>query len=119
MAGAIIAAFYGIAFAVEPFLLRTAERWTPRKGLALGLVAIAAVVLLASLVSSELGLLVALALYSPASGLATSVAEGQLVEARPEERERALARAHLAGGLGDLAVPVAIALLAWRDAFRV
>lgn len=119
LAGAVIAAYFGIAFAVEPSLLRAAERWPPRRALAGALAVLALIVTAASFVTSELALLVALALYSPASGLATSVAEGQLVESRPDAREQMLARAHFAGGLGDLLVPAFVALVAWRDFFRI
>lgn len=55
----------------------------------------------------------ALALYGPASGCSLAIAEGLLVESRPAERVRTMARLSLAANAGDLAVPLLLALLAW------
>jgi predicted MFS family arabinose efflux permease len=114
----MLASFHGLAVCVEPPLLRAAERVGARWVLGAALAGIAAVALGASFAGSQIALLVLLALYGPLSGLALSAAEGALVESAPEARERTLARLTLAGALGDLAVPAAIAAIGWRGSFR-
>ncbi|MBX3274798.1 MAG: MFS transporter [Sandaracinaceae bacterium] len=120
-AGGLLAAFYGLALLVEPSLLRWSERFRVRRWLVAWLAALGAVLLGAALTQSYWLLLVVLALYGPVSGAVTSVAEGTLVEATPDARERTMSRIMLAGGLGDLAVPAVLAALAtlgggWRGA---
>jgi predicted MFS family arabinose efflux permease len=66
-------------------------------------------------------LLAALAVYGPASGLGTSLSESALVAATPRRAETVLARWTLAGSLGDLLAPAALAAsvalgLGWRGA---
>ena len=66
-------------------------------------------------------LLAALALYGPGSGLGTGLAESALAAADPARREAALARWNLAGTIGDLLAPAALAAavalgLGWRGA---
>lgn len=90
-----------------------------RRFIAAALVVLAAITLGASLSPSLLVLLIALALYGPASGCAVATAEGALVEAAPEARERTLARITLAGTLGDLTVPALLAVIGWREAFGI
>ncbi|MBX3247927.1 MAG: MFS transporter [Myxococcales bacterium] len=123
-AGAIVAAFYGLAFIVEPQLLRWSERFRARSWLVAWSVVCALVLVAAASTSSWWVFLFALAIYGPTSSALTAVAEGLLVESTPESRERTLARVMLAGGLGDLVVPVllgAVALvhLDWRAALTV
>ncbi len=112
-AGGIITAFHVLAIFVETPLLAWSERVTVRWFSAASLGVLACVSLGAALANAPFTLLVCLALYGPASGCALSASEGLLVESRPEERERTLARLNLAGALGDLAVPALLAGLAW------
>ncbi|MCB9596059.1 MAG: MFS transporter [Sandaracinaceae bacterium] len=112
-AGAIIAAFHALAIFVEAPLLAWSERVTVRWFSAGSLIVLAVACALAALAREPVLFVIALALYGPASGGALSSAEGLLVEARPAERERTIARLTLAGALGDLAVPALLAALAW------
>lgn len=112
-AGGMITAFHLLAIFVEAPLLAWSERVSVRWFSAGALAALAAVLFGASLAGSALAMVVCLALYGPASGCALAAAEGVLVESRPEERERTIARLGLAGALGDLAVPVVLGALAW------
>lgn len=119
-AGAIIVAFHGIALFVEAPLLAWSERFTVRRVSSVALAALAASLVLAAVAPAAWVLFLALALYGPASGVALAVAEGTLVESRPAERERTMARLTLAGAAGDLAVPLALGALAffglgWRE----
>lgn len=90
-----------------------------RRFIGAALLALAATTFGAACSPSLLVLLVALALYGPASGCAVATAEGALVEAAPEQRERTLARITLAGVVGDLAVPALLAVISWRETFRL
>lgn len=123
-AGILIAAFYVLAMFVEPPLLRWSERVRARRWLAVWLFVLGLVILGTALAQSYWLLLVALALYGPASGAVTAVSEGVLVEAHPDARERTMARIVLAGGIGDLLVPALLAGLAllggdWRHALGI
>jgi predicted MFS family arabinose efflux permease len=120
-AGAMIVAFHSLAFFVEAPLLAWSERVRARWFSAASLAAVGASALLAALYPRGWALLLALALYGPASGCALAIAEGVLVESAPHARERAMARAGLAASAGDLAVPLLLAALArfdlgWRTA---
>lgn len=113
VAGGIITAFHLLAVFVETPLLAFSERVSVRVFSTAALTVLAAASLGAAL-SHSLGVLLAcLALYGPASGCALSASEGLLVESRPLERERTLARLNLSGALGDLSVPVLLGALAW------
>ncbi len=112
-AGGIIAAFHVLAIFVEMPLLAWSERVSARWFSAVSLAVLAVVTFGAALAGGPIALAVCLALYGPASGCALAASEGLLVESRPEERERTLTRLNLAGALGDLAVPILLAALAW------
>jgi MFS family permease len=112
-AAAIIVAFHSLAFVIETPLLAWSERVSARWFSSASLLAIAFASFLAALFPGGVMLLFALAVYGPASGCALSIAEGLLVEARPHERERTMARVTLAASAGDLAVPVLLAILSW------
>lgn len=123
VAGGIVTAFYGLALLETPLLAwseRVSARWFSTGSLAV----LALATLGAALAGSPLTLALALAAYGPASGCALSIAEGVLVESRPAERERTMARVTLAAAIGDLSVPLVIAGLAaagigWRGALVV
>jgi MFS family permease len=110
-AGAIISAFHSLALFVETPLLAFADRGRVRIVATTSLLAIAAAMLLGALAPNGACLLVAMALYGPASGCALAASEGILVESRPLERERTMTWLTLAGVAGDLAVPLLFALL--------
>ncbi len=112
-AGAIITAYHALALFVETPLLAWSERVSPRWFSVACLTVLALATLGAALATSPIALALALIVYGPASGGALSVAEGLLVESRPAERERTLARLNLSGALGDLGVPIVLAALAW------
>jgi predicted MFS family arabinose efflux permease len=120
-AGVMITAFHALAIVVEAPLLAWADRGRVRVVSSISLFALGAATLLAALARGPVTLFVALALYGPASGCALAAAEGTLVESRPHDRERTMARWTLAGIVGDLAVPALLGLLAvvglgWRTA---
>jgi predicted MFS family arabinose efflux permease len=121
-AGAMLVAFHALALFVETPLLLWSERVRPRLFSAAALTVIGLSAITAALVPRAWALLLALSVYGPASGCALAISEGALVDRNPEERERAMARMHLAGCAGDLAVPLLLAALAniglgWRTGF--
>ena len=120
-AGWTLFAFGALAVALEAPLLATAhgrrERLLRTAGLALMGLAMCG----AALAPSYGFLLAALALYGPASGLGTNLAEAALVAASPRRREAVLARWSLLGLVGDLLAPAALAVsvaagAGWRGA---
>lgn len=119
-AGGIVAAFYGLAL-VEAPLLVWIERYSARVVLSASVFAMGLTALAMALGSSAWALALALAAFGPAAGISGSVAEGVLVEQRGDtSRERVMARVTLAAALGDLVVPLALALstfvgAAWRS----
>jgi hypothetical protein len=112
-AGAMIVAFHSLAFFLEPPLLAWSEHVGARWFSAAALGVIAGSAFAAAMAPGKWSFLLALAAYGPASGCALSVAEGLLVEAEPQVRERAMARVSLAGNAGDLTVPLILAILSW------
>jgi MFS family permease len=118
----MIAAFCSLALVVEAPLLAWSERVPVRWFSAGALLGISVTMFAAALANEPVMMLIALALYGPASGCALASSEAALVEQHPEARERVMTRLSIAGALGDLAVPaLAIALaaagLGWRHAF--
>lgn len=112
-AGAMITAFHLLAIFVEAPLLAWSERVRVGRFSAAALFTFALACFGAALADGPLLFVLALALYGPASGCALAASEGLLVETRPDERERTIARLTLAGALGDLAVPLLLGALAW------
>jgi MFS family permease len=112
-AAAVIVAFHSLALFVETPLLAWSERVSARWFSAGSLVVVALSAFGAAAFPQGWVFFVSLATYGPASGCALAVAEGMLVEANPEARERTMARLSLAANAGDLAVPLLLALLAW------
>ena len=122
LAGAMIVAFHSLAFFVEAPLLAWSERVRARWFSAGSLAVLGASAWAAAICPRGWVFFLALAVYGPASGCSLAIAEGLLVESRPDERVRTMARLSLAANAGDLAVPVLLALLArcglgWRAAF--
>ena len=112
-AGAMITSFHLLAIFVEAPLLAWSERVRVGRFSAAALVTFALACFGAALANGPLLFVIALALYGPASGCALAASEGLLVESRPDERERTIARLTLAGALGDLSVPLLLGALAW------
>lgn len=123
-AGGLLVTIQLFSMVIEPPLFMLADRY-PRKWFVCGgLLVLAGVCVLASLAPVYWMLLVAVALYGPASGMGVSLAQATLVDLYPEQRERMLTRWTLLGALGDLATPALFALLSWvalgwRAAFAV
>lgn len=120
---AVLLVLPGVAgMVLEPPLFVLADRlgktWFVRGGL-IGM----AVAALAAAVAPSIWLVgAAMALAFVASGCAVSLSQAALIDARPGERERVMARWTLAGAIGDLAGPALVALaaqtaLGWRAAF--
>lgn len=109
----MITAFHLLAIFVEAPLLAWSERVRVGRFSAAALFTFALACFGAALANGPLLFVLALALYGPASGCALAASEGLLVETRPDERERTIARLTLAGALGDLSVPLLLGALAW------
>ena len=100
----------GFATIVEPPLLLWASRLPRARGAAVGLVAIAFAALLAGFARSYEALVGALMLWYVATGLASGLAQAELMDLAPAERERNLSRWTLASAVGDLIAPSLLAL---------
>ncbi len=91
--------------------------------LAGGLVFIASV-LAAALATSFTGLLIALTIFFPASGMFVSLTQAALMDSAPDRRAQHMTRWTLAGSIGALAGPILVAVIlgaggTWRLAFVV
>lgn len=78
----------------------------------------------AALATSFLGLLAALTIFFPASGLFVSLTQAALMDAAPARRAQSMARWTLAGSIGAVAGPILVAVVigaggSWRLAFVV
>jgi predicted MFS family arabinose efflux permease len=123
-AGWTLFAFGVLGALVEPPLLALAHGRLERPLRSAGLAVMAVAMAAAAVAPSYALLLVALALYGPGSGLATSLAESALVSAAPGRAEAVLARWTLLGLAGDLAAPAVLAAsvalgAGWRGALLV
>jgi FSR family fosmidomycin resistance protein-like MFS transporter len=89
-----------------------------------GGLAFIASVLAAGLATSFTGLLVALTIFFPASGLFVSLTQAALMDSAPDRRAQHMARWTLAGSIGAVAGPILVAAAlgvggSWRLAFVV
>lgn len=113
-----------VALLVEPALFVLADRY-PRKWFVCGgLLAMAGAAFAAAAAPSVPVLAGAVALSYIASGCGVALAQATLVDARPDARERVMARWTLLGAVGDLAAPVMMAGLAavalgWRSGYAI
>lgn len=109
---------------VEPVLFVLADRY-PRKWFVCGgLLAMAAAAFAAAAATSVPVLAGAVALSWSASGCGVALSQATLVDARPDARERVMARWALLGTAGDLAAPAMMAGLAalalgWRTGYAI
>jgi MFS transporter, FSR family, fosmidomycin resistance protein len=97
------------ALIVDTPLLVWAERRERAPMVALGLLGMGVSVLLSGLARTPLEFGLAFALYHPSSGLACSFAQAALMDHDPERREHGMTAWVMAGTLGDLLAPLAIA----------
>jgi predicted MFS family arabinose efflux permease len=119
-AGWTLVAFQLLGVIIEPPLLALARGARVRSLRTLGLSVMALALLAAAAAPTYVFLLAALALYGPASGLGTQLAQAALVS-DPSRRGAALARWELLSLAGDLLAPAVLAGsvalgLGWRGA---
>lgn len=120
-AGWTLLALQAMGVVLEPPLLALARGHRARSLRTLGLACMAGSLLLAAAAPSYPLLLAALALYGPASGLGTQLAQAALLARSPARREAVLARWELLSSAGDLLAPALLAGsvllgLGWRGA---
>jgi predicted MFS family arabinose efflux permease len=116
-AGLALLAMQLLAAFVEPPLFVLAERFGRHHFIRGSLLVLGASCLLGAWAPRWWVLLVALALTGPAVGVAGGLGQATLVDARPNEAERVLARWTLFATLGDLATPLLLAFLSWRATY--
>lgn len=120
--GLLLAVPSAVSALVEPLIGLLADVWSRRALVVGGGLAFAAALALAAASRSFLPLLAAFAVLYPASGAFVSVAQASLMDAEPHARERNMVRWTLAGSVGALAGPAAVAAVAllgvgWRPLF--
>lgn len=109
---------------IEPALFVLADRY-PRKWFVCGgLLAMAGAAFAAAVAPNVPMLAAAVALSAVASGCGVALSQATLIDARPEARERVLARWALLGMAGDFAAPAMMAGLAavalgWRTGYAL
>jgi MFS family permease len=102
-----------IALLVEGPLLLASDRWPRRRSIPIGLALMGAALLLASAASSTWWLALAFGAWATFGGIACAQAQGALMDAFPDARERWMTRWTLCGAIGDAATPVLVTLAAW------
>lgn len=113
LAGALLFVPGMLAMLVEPWLFVLADRWPRKPFVAGGLAAMGIGIGLASLAHDPWVLMGAVTLAWIGSGAAVALGQATLADARPDDRERALARWTLAGEVGDLAAPLVLGVFAF------
>lgn len=113
-----------VGLVVEPIVFLLADRYPRKWFIAGGLAAMATGSFLAALAPGPITLALALAVWSVATGVATSLAQATLVDRAPDQRARTMARWTLCSWLGDLIAPFLLGALAglrlgWRAGFVV
>lgn len=94
---------------VEPFLFILADVWRRRVIVLAGGFGFALALLLVGASGGFVGLLVALALFSPSSGAFVGLSQAALMDAAPARREQNMARWTLAGSVGNTVGPLVVA----------
>ncbi len=123
-AGALLFIPGVVALIIEPILFVLADRY-PRKWFVCGgLFGMGVAGLAAAAAPNVYVLSLAIAVAWVGSGSGVALAQATLVDARPNDPERALARWALLGEVGDLAAPalmagVAVVGMTWRAAYVV
>ncbi len=111
-----------LAMAVEPIVFLYADRYPRRWFIRGGLTLMALASLLAAIAPSPIVLALAVGLSWIATGAAVALAQATLIDARPDQRSRTMARWTLFSSGGDLAGPLLLAGIAavglgWRSGF--
>ena len=113
-----------VALIAEPLLFVLADRY-PRKWFVCGgLFAMSGAAVLAASAPNIIVFSVALCIAYVGSGCGVALSQATLVDAQPDQRERALTRWALLGEIGDLMGPILMGLLAtfsfgWRAAYLI
>jgi MFS transporter, FSR family, fosmidomycin resistance protein len=102
-----------VALVVEPVLGVVAVTWRRRLLVLAGGGCFAGALALAAGAGSFWALLVAFSVLYPASGAFVSLSQASLMDLHPERREHNMARWTLAGALGAVIGPLALAAFAW------
>ncbi len=113
-----------VGLLVEPVLGILGDTWRRRVLILGGGVVFSAALFMISGSASFATLLIASALFYPASGAFVSLSQASLMDAQPERREQNMARWTFAGSLGVTAGPLALSAaaafgLGWRGLFAV
>ena len=102
-----------VALAVEPVLGVLAVTWKRRALVLAGGAAFALALAFAAGAPSFWVLLVAFAVFYPASGAFVSLSQASLMDLEPERREHNMARWTFAGAVGAVAGPLLLAAVVW------
>ncbi len=110
-----------LAILIESPLLLVSDRWSRAKVVPIGIALMGVFMLLAAGAGSMWTLSLAFGGWAAMSGLACAQAQGALMDAFPDQRERWMTRWTLCGTLGDAATPLVILAVAalgfgWRGA---
>jgi len=114
--GVLLGAPNFIANFIEPALGILGDVWRRRALILGGGVVFAASLLFTAWSPTFLALLVALILFSPASGAFVSLAQATLMDVDPARHEHNMARWTFAGSVGVVAGPLALGAAAWLGA---
>ena len=120
--GLLLAVPNAVSLAVEPVLGLAAVTWRRRALILAGGVVFAGALALVAGAPSFWVLLAGLSLLYPASGAFVSLSQASLMDSAPDRREQNMARWTLAGSVGAVAGPLALAAFAyaglgWRGLF--
>lgn len=102
-----------IALLVEGPLLLASDRWPRRRSVPIGLALMGVALLLAGAARSTWWLALAFGAWATFGGIACAQAQGALMDAFPDARERWMTRWTLCGAIGDAATPVLVTAAAW------
>ncbi|HLZ22889.1 MAG TPA: MFS transporter [Ktedonobacterales bacterium] len=96
---------------IEPALNLLADRGSKRPLIASGMLALAVAFVILGLAVSYPMLILGFVVFFPATGAAVGLSQAALVDARPADAPRTLARWTLLSGVGDLLSPLAVVVL--------
>ena len=96
---------------IEPALNLLADRGSKRPLIASGMFAMILAFVLLGLAATYPLLLLGFVVFYPATGAAVGLSQAALVDVRPADAPRAMARWTLLSGIGDLLSPLAVSLL--------
>jgi MFS family permease len=102
-----------LAMLIETPLLLVSDRWSSAKVVPISLALMGVFMLLAASSSSMWMLALAFGGWGAVGGLTCATAQGALMDAYPDQRERWMTRWTLFGTLGDAATPLVIVAVAW------